>query len=81
MDAKDILAKWKTTEKEKELIRVLRGICDEDDFVLGIIADLESDEEREMVLDYIRKKKLAIMSDVTMIAFSIDQHREIREQE
>lgn len=79
MDAKDILAKWKMTEKEKELIRVLRGICDEDDFVLGIIADLESDEEREMVLDYIRQNKHATTSELTLVAFFIDEDREAKE--
>lgn len=82
MGAKEYLERWSPTEKEKELIPALKSICDEDDydFVLGVLVHLEREEERETVLDYIRKKKLDIMSDVTMIAFYIDQHREKKEQ-
>ena len=75
MGAKEILEKWKMTPKEKELIPALRKICDEDDFVLGVIAHLESEEERTLVLDYIRNNKQVTRSVVTMLAFFIDEDR------
>ena len=43
----------KTSEIAKELIEMLVDLSDDDEFVLGIMTDLETDDERKIVIDYI----------------------------
>lgn len=58
-------------ELKAELIQALRKIFDDKDFVLGILCDLGSDKDIQMVLDYIHQNKDAKTEDIILLSLSI----------
>ena len=68
------------TEIEKQLIGILRDIWDDKDFILGVITDLETDEERQTVIDYIKENRDtasdSITDDIILLSLFIDQTRQ-----
>ena len=63
------------TNTEKKLIQVLRDIWDDKEFVLGVVTDLETDEERQAVLDYIQSNDGVTTEDIVLLALHIDTER------
>lgn len=63
------------TKTEKKLIQVLRDIWDDKEFVLGVVTDLETDEERQAVLDFIKSNDDVTTEDIVLLALHIDNER------
>jgi hypothetical protein len=63
------------THTEEKLIQVLRDIWDDKEFVLGVLTDLETDEERQAVLDYIQHNDGVTTEDIVLLALHIDNER------
>ena len=63
------------TKTEKQLIQVLRDIWDDKEFVLGVVTDLETDEERQAVLDFIKSNDDVTTEDIVLLALHIDNER------
>ena len=63
------LSKKFSKDKNEELVKALREIFDDDEFVLGMRCRLKNDEEIEKVLSFIKEHEGVDSSDV--ILFSI----------
>lgn len=63
------------TQTEKRLIGMLRDIWDDKEFVLGVMNDLETDEERQAVIDYIKDNEEATTEDIVLLSLNIDLTR------
>ena len=60
---------------ETELIKKLLGIWDDEEFVLGVITDLETDREKKAVIDYIDQGKDIDPSSIALLSLHIDLER------
>ena len=63
------------TPTEKQLISMLKEIWNDKDFVIGIITDLETDEERQVVIDYIKNADDVTPEDLVLLSLHIDTER------
>ena len=61
---------------EKELVKRLRKMFDNDDFVFGVRAYLDTDEERQWVIEGIDEGDLKNVRDVLDYIEQIDDDRE-----
>lgn len=61
----------KLTTIEKELVKKLYTIWDDDEFVLGIICDLDDDYERKFVLDFIESTDDVTPEQIILLALNI----------
>ncbi len=59
-------------ELKKELIKELRKVFDDKEFVLGILCDLRSDDDIKTLLTYIRQKDNIEAQDIILFALNID---------
>lgn len=57
------------------LIKKLRGIWDHDDYILGILILIETDEEVKKLLEYIEEGMWETTSDILTEAVFIDYER------
>ena len=60
---------------EKELIKKLREVWDDDDFVFGNRVHLRTDEERQSVIDAIDSGDVVDSDEVSLYALQIHQDR------
>lgn len=60
-------------ELKKELIKELRKVFDDKEFVLGILCDLRSDEDIETLLTYIRQNEKIEAQDIILAAMHIEE--------
>lgn len=63
---------------EKKLIKKLREVWDDDDFVFGNRVHLRTDEERQAVIDAIDSGDVVGSDEVSLYALQIHQDREGR---
>jgi hypothetical protein len=54
---------------------MLRGIWDDKEFVVGVMNDLETDEERQVVIEYINGNKEVTTEEIVLLSLNIDQNR------
>ena len=66
----------KTSETAKELIEMLVDISDDDEFVLGIMTDLETDAERKIVIDYINNGEDVTYENLILLSLHLNNKRE-----
>lgn len=60
---------------ELNLVKELRKIWDNDDFVLGVRIHLKTDDERQEVIDAIKTKEIDGSDEVALYALQIHQDR------
>ena len=65
----------KLTKTEERLVDKLLAIWNDAEFVAGVLAYLESDVERQTMLDYIAKTDNATPDDLALLALFIDKQR------
>ena len=65
----------KLTKTEEQLIDKLLAIWNDTEFVVGILAYLENDEERQMMLDYIAENEKVSTEELVLLSLSIDKQR------
>ena len=65
----------KLTAVEKELVQKLRKIWDDKEFVMCILAHLESDDECNKVIELIDSNDNVKSEDVVLLSLDIDQSR------
>ena len=65
-----------TVGAERRLVKMLREIWDNDNFVLGVRLRLKTDEEREEVMQAYEDGDLLDSDDVLLFALDIHQDRE-----
>ncbi|EJP32320.1 hypothetical protein HMPREF1147_1324 [Selenomonas sp. FOBRC9] len=70
-----------TVGAERRLVKMLREIWDNDNFVLGVRLRLKTDEEREEVMQAYEDGDLLDSDDVLLFALDIHQDREGTAQE
>jgi hypothetical protein len=58
-------------EKKQILVRELRKIFDDDEFILGTLCDLQSDEDIDTLLAYIRDNEGVASEDVILFSMEI----------
>lgn len=58
-------------EKKRELIQKLRNIFDDNEFVLGVLCDLDSDNDIDTVLKYIEQNENASSEDIILLSLQI----------
>lgn len=58
-------------EKKRELIQKLRNIFDDNEFVLGVLCDLGSDNDIDTVLEYIEQNENAKSEDIILLSLQI----------
>ena len=66
----------KTSEIAKELIEMLVDLSDDDEFVLGIMTDLETDDERKIVIDYINNGEDVTYENLILLSLHLNNKRE-----
>ena len=64
------------TKIEIRLMGILRDIWDDEEFVVGVMNDLETDEERKAVIDYINGTKGVTTEEIVLLSLNIDLTRE-----
>jgi hypothetical protein len=67
----------KLTDVEKELYSLLVEMWDDYGFVAGTLNALEDDEERKAVISFIKSHDNVTASQITLLAFDIDQRRNV----
>ena len=65
----------KLTKTEERLVDKLLAIWNDAEFVAGVLAYLESDVERQTMLDYIAKTDNVTPDDLALLALFIDKQR------
>lgn len=71
--------KWTPkTEKEKALLDILTNVWDDDDFIVGVMNDLESESERERVIRFIEESPDISTEEIVMLSLEIDQARTLK---
>ena len=65
----------KLTQTEKKLVEKLRSLRNDKEYVLGVITNLEDDDERQFMLDYIDKNEDASPDDVLLLSLHIESER------
>lgn len=65
----------KLTKTEERLVDKLLEIWNDAEFVAGILAYLESDAERQTMLDYIAENEKATTEDLVLLSLFIDRQR------
>ena len=66
----------KLTDVEKELVRKLRKIWNDKEFVVCVLAHLESDDECKEVIEFIDSNDNVKSEDVVLLSLDIDQSRD-----
>ena len=62
--------------KALELIKLLEGYSKEFDFIVGVVNLLETDEERQTVIDYIHHGEDVSYENFILLAWDIDLQRQ-----
>lgn len=66
----------KLTEVEKELVKKLRDIWNDKEFVIGVLSHLKDDEERGELIEFIDSNDNVTSEVVTLLALDISQARD-----
>ena len=61
----------KLTETEKELVRKLRAIWNDKEFVIGVLSHLKDDEERGEIIEFIDSNDNVKSEDVVLLSLDI----------
>ena len=70
----------KLTETEKELVKKLRDIWDDKEFVIGVLSHLRDDEERGEIIELIDSNDNAKFEDVVLLSLDIDRSRDAQKE-
>lgn len=63
----------KLTEVEKKLVKKLRDIWNDKEFVIGVLSHLKDDEERGELIEFIDSNDDVTSETVTLLALDISQ--------
>lgn len=66
----------KLTEVEKELVKKLRDIWNDKEFVIGVLSHLKDDQERSELIEFIGSNDDVTSEAVTLLAMDISQARD-----
>ena len=77
MTVKEYCSK-KRSETTIQLIEILKHFSDEDDYILGILAESNLDSDRQRIIDYIEKSNEADYENVILFALEIGNKRRSR---
>lgn len=64
------------TKTEEQLVRKLKRIWNDYDFLIGVISYLKTDEERQKLIDSIDAGLLTNDEEIVLFALDIQQERE-----
>lgn len=64
------------TELEKELVKKLRTIWNDKEFVIGVLSHLKDDEERGELIEFIDNNDDVTSEAVTLLSLDISQSRD-----
>lgn len=67
---------YKTNKLSKELIDELKKISEDKEFISGVLLDVENDEDKLTLLEYIRKGEDVNYSQVILNSLWLYQQRE-----
>lgn len=70
----------KLTETEKELVKKLRDIWDDKEFVIGVLSHLKDDEERGEIIEFIASNDNVKSEDVVPLSLDIDRLRDTQKE-
>ena len=70
---------YKTNKLSKELIDELKKISEDKEFIAGVLLDVENDEDKLTLLEYIRKGEDVNYSQVILNSLWLYQQREEKE--
>ena len=59
-----------------ELIEKLRQLSTDDDYILGVLADSEFDEDRQLIIDFIDKGQNVNYESVILFSLEVGQERD-----
>lgn len=59
-----------------ELIEKLKQYSTDDDYILGILADSEFDEDRKLIIDYIDKGEKVDYENIILFSLEVGQKRD-----
>ena len=59
-----------------ELIEKLRQFSTDDDYILGVLADSEFDEDRQLIIDFIDKGQNVNYESVILFSLEVGQERD-----
>lgn len=66
----------KLTETEKELVKKLRGIWNDKEFVIGVLSHLKDDEERGEIIEFIDSNDDVTSEQIDLLSLDISQSRD-----
>ena len=59
-----------------ELIEKLRQFSTDDDYILGVLADSEFDEDRQLIIDYIQRGEDVSYENVILFSLEVGLQRD-----
>ena len=68
------------TETEKELVKKLRDIWNDKEFVIGVLSHLKDDEERGEIIEFIASNDNVKSEDVVLLSLDIDRLRDTQKE-
>ena len=74
MTVKEYCSK-KRSKTTIELIKKLMQFSDEDDYILGVLAESNLDSDRQLIIDYIDKSNEADYENIILFALEIGNAR------
>ena len=76
MTLQEYLNKHKPSKVTLELIEKLKAFSQEDDYILGTLAQSSYDEDRQLIIDYIDSGEDVSYSNILLCALEVGQKRE-----
>ncbi len=70
----------KLTETEKELVKKLRDIWNDKEFVIGVLSHLKDDKERGEIIEFIASNDNVKSEDVVLLSLDIDRLRDTQKE-
>ena len=81
MTLQEYLNKHKPSKVTLELIEKLKAFSQEDDYILGTLAESPYDEDRQLIIDYIDNGEDVSYSNVLLFSLEVGLRREQLEKD
>lgn len=81
MTVNEYIQKKKRSKVTLQLIEKLKAFSDDDDYILGTLAESPYDEDRQLIIDYIDKGEDVSYENVILFSMEVGLQREQKKKE
>jgi hypothetical protein len=77
MNIESLIKEKSSTETGQELVKLLTNIWDDKEFILGCLVDLQTDEQKQKLIDFINEENETDSDVITLASLDIADGIEI----